>query len=104
MPTVTNAAAAIDEVSRIFGRPAAAAVGEEKGGVYTVCYREGRDATVIARGKSWDEALGVARDRVQRVDQMLRAQPAMSNPTVATAASVPVRFVRLRRRDLGATG
>jgi hypothetical protein len=91
--------AAAKSVAHLFGRPGVCVVGEEKGAC-TVGYLEGRDVCVIARGKTWDEVLAFAEQRVNRVDQMLRETPATSDATVATAASVPVRFVRLRRRDL----
>lgn len=73
---------------------------EEKNGIFSIGYREGRDVCVIARGKTWEEAFETARQRVERVDRLLIEQPATSNPTVATAALVPVRFVRIRRRDV----
>lgn len=66
---------------------------------YVVGYREGRDVCVFARGKTWEEALEQATQRVTLVDQLVRDTPS-TNVAVATAALVPVRFVRLRRRDL----
>lgn len=91
---------AAKSVQNLFGRPGICVVGEEKGAL-TVGYLEGRDVCVIARGKSWEEVVAAAEDRVGRLDRLLRDQPATSDATIATAASVPVRFVRLRRRDLG---
>ena len=92
----------LTRIAELFGSLAAAAV-EEKNGQFSIGYREGRDVCVIARGATWEEAYGAAEERVRRVDQMLLEQPATSNPTVATAASVPVRFVRIRRRDVAMT-
>jgi hypothetical protein len=89
----------LSRVAGLFGSLAVAAI-EEANGIFSIGYREGRDVCVIARGKTWEEAFGVAEERVRRVDQMLIEQPATSNPTVATAAAVPVRFVRIRRRDV----
>jgi hypothetical protein len=89
----------LTKVAELFGSLAAAAI-EEKNGLFSIGYREGRDVCIIARGATWDEAFAAAEERVKRVDRMLLEQPATSNPTVATAASVPVRFVRIRRRDV----
>jgi len=89
----------LTKIAELFGSLAAAAI-EEKNGHFSIGYREGRDVCVIARGASWEEALQAAEERVRRVDRLLIEQPATSNPTVATAASVPVRFVRIRRRDV----
>lgn len=86
-------------VAELFGGLARAAI-EETNGVVAIGYREGRDVCVIARGKTWEEAFETAKERVERVDRLLIEQPATTNPTVATAASVPVRFVRIRRRDV----
>lgn len=66
---------------------------------YVIGYREGRDVCVFARGKTWAEALEQATQRVALVDQLVRNTPS-NNVAIATAALVPVRFVRLRRRDL----
>ena len=87
------------KVAELFGSLAVAAI-EERNGVFSIGYREGRDVCIIARGATWDEAFQAAEERVKRVDRLLLEQPATSNPTVATAASVPVRFVRIRRRDV----
>ena len=87
------------KVAELFGKLSVAAI-EEKNGQFSIGYREGRDVCVIARGATWEEAFTAAEERVKRVDRMLDEQPATSNPTVATAASVPVRFVRIRRRDV----
>ena len=89
----------LTKVADLFGSLAAAAI-EEKNGHFSIGYREGRDVCVIARGATWEEAFEAAEVRVKRVDRLLLEQPATSNPTVATAASVPVRFVRIRRRDV----
>jgi len=89
----------LTKVAELFGSLAVAAIEETKG-LVTIGYREGRDVCVIARGKDWDEAFDSAKERVRRVDQLLVEQPATTNPTVATVAAVPVRFVRIRRRDL----
>jgi hypothetical protein len=89
----------LTKVAELFGSLAAAAI-EEKNGLFSIGYREGRDVCIIARGATWEEAFAGAEERVKRVDRMLLEQPATSNPTVATAASVPVRFVRIRRRDV----
>lgn len=66
---------------------------------YVIGYREGRDVCVFARGRTWEEALEQATQRVTLVDQLVR-NTSSNNVAVATAALVPVRFVRLRRRDL----
>lgn len=89
----------LTKVAALLGGLRVAAI-EEKNGIFAIGYREGRDVCVIARGSTWDEAFAAAQERVQRVDRMLVDQPAVSNPTVATAAAVPVRFVRIRRRDI----
>jgi hypothetical protein len=89
----------LTKVAELFGSLAVAAI-EEKNGLFAIGYREGRDVCIIARGKTWEEAFDAAKERVERVDRMLTEQPATSNPTVATAALVPVRFVRIRRRDV----
>src|SRR5262245_20194216 len=89
----------LTRVAELFGSLAAAAI-DEKDGQFSIGYREGRDVCVIARGATWEAAFEAAQERVQRVDRLLVEQPATSNPTVATAASVPVRFVRIRRRDV----
>ena len=89
----------LTKVAELFGSLAAAAI-EEMNGHFSIGYREGRDVCVIARGATWEEAFEAAEERVKRVDRLLLEQPATSNPTVATAAAVPVRFVRIRRRDI----
>jgi hypothetical protein len=71
---------------------------ERAGEEFVIGYREGRDVCIIARGATWDLALAQATERVQLVDQLVR-NTSTGNAAVATAASVPVRFVRLRRRD-----
>jgi hypothetical protein len=88
------------ELGVILGIAVAAAVGEERG-VFTAGYREGRDVTVFARGESWTGVLTLARERVACVDGILRDRPSTTNAEIATRALVPVRFVRLRRRDVG---
>jgi len=70
---------------------------------FLIGYREGRDVCVIARGKTWEQAIAQATDRVHLVDRLLR-DTGSNNAAVATAASVPVRFVRIRRRDVGMGG
>jgi len=89
----------LTKVAGLFGSLAAAAI-DEQNGIFSIGYREGRDVCVIARGKTWEETFGAAEERVQRVYRLLLEQPGTSDPTVATAASVPVRFVRIRRRDI----
>lgn len=89
----------LTKVAELFGSLAVAAI-EEKNGQFSIGYREGRDVCVIARGATWEDAFEAAKQRVSRVDRLLLEQPATSNPTVATAAAVPVRFVRIRRRDV----
>lgn len=95
----SDSSSRLTKVAELFGSLAAAAI-EEKAGTFSIGYREGRDVCIIARGKTWEEAFDAASERVRRVDRMLTEQPATSNPTVATAAAVPVRFVRIRRRDV----
>jgi hypothetical protein len=90
------------EVGKLYGRSMCASV-EFLRGEYVVGYREGRDVCVIARGKSWPEALAMATDRVGLVDRLVR-DTGSDNAAVATAAAVPVRFVRIRRRDTRSTG
>jgi len=43
----------LTRVAELFGSLAAAAI-EEKGGTFSIGYREGRDVCIIARGKTWD--------------------------------------------------
>jgi hypothetical protein len=100
-PHVTHAM--FTAVAELFGRPACAAV-EHHAGTFAIGYKEGRDVCVIARGKTWEEALSIATSRSRLVDQLLTNTPQAGNPTVATAACVPVRFVRIRRRDMGHLG
>lgn len=87
-------------VAQLFGRSMCASV-EYTRGEFVIGYREGRDVCVVARGKSWEEALTQATDRVTLVDRLVR-DTGSANAAVATAASVPVRFVRIRRRDVAA--
>lgn len=84
-------------VDRLLGKRMCAVV-ELQQGEWVIGYREGRDACVFARGKTWEEAFEQAMQRVALVDQLVRNTPS-NNVAVATAALVPVRFVRLRRRD-----
>jgi hypothetical protein len=86
------------EADRLFGTRLRAVVGHQ-GDAFVVGYREGRDVCVIARAATWEEALRQATERVTLVDRFLETT-STDNATVATAAQVPVRFVRLRRRDL----
>jgi hypothetical protein len=93
--TVTDAMfAAIDQ---LLGKRSCAVV-ELKQGEFVVGYREGRDVCTFARGKSWQEALDQATERVKLVDQLVQGSSS-NDAAVATAGKVPVRFVRLRRRD-----
>jgi len=85
-------------VAQLFGRPMCASV-EFARGEFVIGYREGCDVCVIARGKSWEEALARATDRVTLVDRLVK-DTGSENAAVATAATVPVRFVRIRRRDV----
>jgi hypothetical protein len=85
-------------VDRMLGKRSCAVV-ELQQGEYVIGYREGRDACTFARGKTWEEALGQATERVTLVDRLVR-NSSSNNVAVATAVLVPVRFVRLRRRDL----
>lgn len=85
-------------VAQLFGRSMCASVEFVKG-EFVVGYREGRDVCVVARGKTWEEALSQATERVTLVDRLVR-DTGSANAAVATAASVPVRFVRIRRRDV----
>ena len=85
-------------VARLLGRPMCASV-EHVRGEFVIGYREGRDVCVIARGKTWEEAIASATDRVGLVDRLVTGTGS-DNAAVATAASVPVRFVRIRRRDM----
>ena len=93
--TVTDAMfAAIDQ---LLGKRSCAVV-ELKQGEFIIGYREGRDVCTFARGKSWQEALDQATERVKLVDQLVLGSSS-NDAAVATAGKVPVRFVRLRRRD-----
>jgi hypothetical protein len=85
-------------VDRLLGKRMCASV-ELVEGQFVVGYREGRDVCVFARASRWDEALALATQRVTLVDQLVGGT-LTDNVAVATAAQVPVRFVRLRRRDL----
>jgi hypothetical protein len=85
-------------VAKLFGRPMCASVEYAKG-EFVIGYREGRDVCVIARGQTWEDALFRATDRVNLVDRLV-TDTGSDNAAVATAASVPVRFVRIRRRDV----
>jgi hypothetical protein len=85
-------------VDKLFERSMTASVEYVKD-EFVIGYREGRDVSVIARAATWESALQQATERVRLVDQLLRNTPT-PNAAVATAALVPVRFVRLRRRDL----
>jgi hypothetical protein len=93
--TVTEAMfAAIDQ---LLGKRSCAVV-ELKQGEFIIGYREGRDVCTFARGKSWQEAIDQATERVKLVDQLVLGSSS-NDAAVATAGKVPVRFVRLRRRD-----
>jgi len=94
--TVTDAM--FGAADRLLGKRGCAVVELQKE-EYVIGYREGRDVCVFARGRSWEEALDQATRRVALVDQLIRSTPS-NNVAVATAALVPVRLVRLRRRDL----
>jgi hypothetical protein len=85
-------------VDRLLGKRMCAAV-ELANGEYVIGYREGRDVCAFARAPTWDVAFAQATERVALVDQLVR-NTSTDNAIVATAAQVPVRFVRLRRRDL----
>lgn len=87
------------EVGRLLGRATRASVQHENG-EFVIGYREGRDICVLVREKTWEAALALAKSRVELVDRLVR-DTGSNNVAVATAASVPVRFVRIRRRDLG---
>jgi hypothetical protein len=89
-------------VGDLFRKRASASV-EWQNGDFVIGYREGRDVCVIARGKTWEQAFAQAKDRVHLVDRLLR-DTGSNNAAVATAAAVPVRFVRIRRRDVGMGG
>jgi len=93
--TVTDAM--FRAVDQLLGKRSCAVV-ELQQGEYVVGYREGRDVCVFARGKTWEAAFEQATQRVTLVDQLVRGSSS-NDATVATAALVPVRFVRLRRRD-----
>jgi hypothetical protein len=90
----------IRAVERLFALRTAASV-EHDGKSFVIGYREGRDVSVIARGETWDAAWKQAEDRSRLVDHLVK-NTGSTNSAVATAACVPVRFVRIRRRDLGA--
>lgn len=85
-------------IGELFGKRTSASV-EQQGDGFVIGYREGRDVCVVARGQTWEEALAQATDRVHLVDRLLR-DTSTNNAAVATAAAVPVRFVRIRRRDV----